>query len=237
MNTRFIYMADVFCPWCYGFGPIMKRIAQENPEIPVNVVGGNLVSRPITLADDLNANPDLVDFWKSVEKTVGRPLTGAINAALERKAIRIYSPGADEILVTLREFAPGHELDQLLYLEDLFYLKGEDMFTQEALKEIAAQWKISAGKFDSALDSQVALDTTRRNLAEASELLGEAGSYPSLFLVKGEDVYSVSQGFVHYETVASRLSGIMNDSGAEPVAHLGCSFAENCTVGGGTTKN
>lgn len=231
MNTRFIYMADVFCPWCYGFGPVMKRISQENPQIPVSVVGGNLISRPMTLAEDLAANPDLVDFWKSVEKTVGRPLTGAINAALAGKPLRLYSPGADEILVALREFAPGHELDQLLYLEDLFYLKGVDMFTQEALAQIAARWKIPAGQFDSALDSQAALEATSRNLAEAVELLGEAGSYPSLFLVKDSDVYVVSRGFVQYETAASRLSDILRGLNAEPIAHLGCSYAENCTAG------
>lgn len=230
-------MADIFCPWCYGFGPVMKRIARENPEIPVSVVGGNLISRPMTLADDMAANPGLVDFWRSVEKTVGRPLTGAIDAALAGKAIRMYSPGADEILVTLRNFAPGHELDQLLFLEDMFYLHGEDMFAQEGLDRIASQWKIPAGKFERALDSKGALEATRRNLAEASELLGEAGSYPSLFFAKGDEVYAVSQGFVHYETVASRLSSVMKGSGVEPVSHLGCSHAENCTLGGNVTKD
>lgn len=231
IDTRFIYMADVFCPWCYGFGPIMKRISKENPGIPVNVVGGNLISRPMTLAQDMAANPGLIDFWRSVEKTVGRPLTGAIKAALAGKEIRMYSPGADELLVTLRSFAPGHELDQLLYLEDLFYLKGEDMFSQGCLDEMAAHWKIPAGKFEGALDSDAALEATKRNLAEAARLLGEVGSYPSLFLVKGEAAYVVSQGFVHYEAVASRLAKVLESRDAEPIAHLGCSFAGDCSAG------
>lgn len=232
MNTRLIYMADVFCPWCYGFGPIMKRIAQENPAIPVSVVGGNLISRPMTLAEDRAANPGLVDFWRQVEKTVNRPLTGAINAALTGRKVRMYSPGADEILVALREFAPGHELEQLLYLEDLFYLKGADMFTQEVLDEIADNWKIPHGRFESALDSEAALNATKRNLAEASQLLGEEGSYPSLFLVKGDDAYAISRGYVRYETVSARLKSVMNDPDAEPIAHLGCSFSGTCTAGG-----
>lgn len=236
MSRRFIYMADVFCPWCYGFGPVMKRISLENPDIPVSVVGGDLISRPMTLADDLAANPGLIDFWRSVEKTVGRPLTGAINAALTGKDVHMYSPGADEILVTLRTLVPGQELDQLLYLEDLFYLKGEDMFSQESLDQTAAHWKIPAAKFEGALDSKAAEEATRKNLAEASELLGEAGSYPSLFLVKEDDVYAVCQGFVRYETASARLASVMNNRDSEPVAHIGCSFAGDCTSGEKTDR-
>ena len=230
-GTHFIYLADVFCPWCYGFGPVMKRLAAEYPEIPVRVVGGNLISRPMTLAEDMAANPGLVDFWRSVEKTVGRPLTGAIEAALEGREVRMYSPGADEILVTLNRLAPGHELDQLLYLEDLFYLRGVDMFAPQALAATAAHWGIPAEKLENALDTEAALAATRRNLAEASRLLGEVGSYPSIFLAREDDIYAVSRGFVRYETAASLLADAMNDMRIEPARHQGCSYAEDCSTG------
>ena len=235
-GTHFIYLADVFCPWCYGFGPIMKKLAAEHPEIPVRVVGGNLISQPMTLAEDMAANPGLVEFWRSVEKTVGRPLTGAIEAAQEGWEVRMYSPGADEILVTLKRLAPGQELDQLLYLEDLFYLKGVDMFAPEALEETAAHWGIPAAKLENALDTEAALAATRRNLADAERLLGEVGSYPSIFLAKGNDIYAVSRGFVRYETVASLLADAMSDMHIEPAAHEGCSFAEDCTAGKGRKR-
>ena len=232
-DTRFIYLADIFCPWCYGFGPVMKRLAAENPGMPVEVVGGNLISRPMTLAEDLAANPGLVDFWRKVEKTVGRPLTGAIEAALAGREVRMYSPGADEILVTLNRLAPGHELDQLLDLEDLFYLKGADMFAGETLAGIAARWGIPPAKLEGALDTEAAMAATRRNLTEAEALLGEVGSYPSVFVARGDTVYAVSRGFVRYETVASLLRDALNDLGVAPAGHEGCSFAEECSTGGG----
>lgn len=235
-GTHFIYLADIFCPWCYGFGPIMKKLAEEHPDIPVRVVGGNLISQPMTLAQDMAANPGLVEFWHSVEKTVGRPLTGAIGAAQEGREVRMYSPGADEILVTLNRMAPGHELDQLLYLEDLFYLRGVDMFAPEALEDIAAHWGIPAARLENALDTEAALAATRRNLAEASRLLGEVGSYPSVFLAKENDIYAVSRGFVRYETVASRLADVMRDMDIEPGEHEGCSFAEDCSAGKGRKR-
>lgn len=230
-DTHFIYLADIFCPWCYGFGPVMKRIASEHPELPVKVVGGNLIPRPMTLAEDQAANPGLVDFWRSVEKTVGRPLTGAIEAALSGREVCMYSPGADEILVTLNRLAPGHGLDQLLDLEDMFYLKGVDIFSADSLAGIAARWNIPPEKLAGVLDTEGALAATQRNLAEAGRLLGEVGSYPSIFLAQRDKLLAVSRGYVRYETVASLLEDALNDMDIAPANHEGCSFAEDCTAG------
>ena len=69
-STLFVYIADVYCPWCHAFAPIMKRIVAENPEIPVLVLGGNLISQPTTLADDVAASNDLVGFWEDVKSHV-----------------------------------------------------------------------------------------------------------------------------------------------------------------------
>ncbi|MBD5539480.1 MAG: hypothetical protein HDQ94_05745, partial [Desulfovibrio sp.] len=113
----------------------------------------------------------------------------------------------------------------------LFYLKGVDMFAPEALAGIAAHWGIPAEQLEAALDTEAALAATRRNLAEAEQLLGEVGSYPSIFLAKGNDIYAVSRGFVRYETVASLLADAMRDLHIEPAAHEGCSFAGDCSAG------
>lgn len=230
-DTHFIYVADVFCPWCYAFGPIMKRVSDEHPDWPVQVVGGNLISQPMTLAQDYASNPGLVQFWHEVEQTTGRDLSGAIQAAEQGRQVRMYSPGADEILVTLRAFAPGHELDQLLELEDLFYGQGRDMFADDALAEIAAHWKIPASKFESALDQPAALKATEQNLAEAAQLMGEIGSYPSVLLAHGGRIDAVSRGYVHYETVAARLEGAIKDLEIPASEHKGCSRQGGCTTG------
>ena len=35
--SHFLYLSDVFCPWCYGFAPVMQRLAAEHPDLPVRV--------------------------------------------------------------------------------------------------------------------------------------------------------------------------------------------------------
>lgn len=229
-STYFIYIADGFCPWCYAFAPVMKRLAEENPDIPVKVVGGNLISRPMTLAEDAVQSPGLADFWREVERTSGRSLAGAINALETGRDVRLYSPGADEILAVLKKMAPGHGLEQLFELEDMFYGQGRDMFTADALSEIATRWKIDPEHFEAALDQPAALAATERNLQMASELMGEIGSYPSVLLARGDRYDAVSRGYVHYGTVSARLADAMRDLGVPLEKSHFCSLHNGCSL-------
>ncbi len=210
-----IYIADVYCPWCYGFAPIMRRLAAMHPELPVKVIGGNLISQPVKLAEDAASQPGLTDFWRQVEHKTGRSLEGAIKAVETGADVRLYSPGADEILVALDELAPGHELEQIIELEDMFYEQGLDLFTDESLGKIAARWKINPSALNRVLDEQATLQATEQRLQEASELLGEVTSYPTIILVNNGQYARVSSGYVHYETVLARLNDVMKELGVE----------------------
>lgn len=228
---RFIYVADVYCPWCFGFAPIMQRLAGEHPEFSVRVIGGNLISRPLTLEEDVRRQPGIVEFWRDVERVTGRSLAGAIRAVENNEPMRLYSPGADELLAVLRAFAPGHELEQLFMLEEMAYTGGKDLFTPESIGGMAEEWNIPVKEFERALDEPAALRATEKNLARASELMGEITSYPSLLLERGDRMDVVSRGFVHYETAAARLDWAMRDLDLAPHEHSGCSLQGGCTLG------
>lgn len=230
-SAKMVYIADVFCPWCFSFAPIMKRIAAENPRLPVKVYGGNLVSRPITLQEDVQNSPGLVDFWHQVEQVSGRSLAGAIQAVETGKDVLLYSPGADEILAVLDEAAPGHELEQFFMLEDLFYGEGQNLFAEETIARIAKTWNLDPAKFERALNQPAALKATEKNLQQASAVMGEITTYPSLFLVYNGKIQAVSRGFVPYETVDGRLKSSMRALGLDTSATYNCSNSGACTLG------
>lgn len=232
-NAKIIYVADIFCPWCFAFAPVIKKLSCEYSQFSVTVIGGNLISRPITLAQDIQKNPDLIEFWHEVEHASGRSLSGAINAAGSNTEILLYSPGADEIFTTLKTFKPDNELEQFLYLEELFYGQGKNLFSHDTLNEIAVYWNIDRTLFDAALDQHKTLKATNENLIKAQELMGEITSYPSVLLAKPNKIYAVSRGFVHYETVESRLISAMKDLDIAYEKHKSglCSTQNGCTSG------
>lgn len=230
-EASFVYIADVFCPWCYGFGPIMKRLTDEHPEFPITVIGGNLMSHPIDLQEYARQDPGLAEFWKQVQATTGRNLGGALAALENGKRIRMYSPGADLILMALREKAPGQELEQMLLLEDMFYGQGEDLFSDAAVDQIARRWNVDAQALMDSVNTPANEEATEKALEKAAELMGEITAYPSVLLVRGQKVEAVSRGYVHYETVAKRLEDAMQDLGVDAGPGEYCSWHGNCAFG------
>ncbi|MBQ8172584.1 MAG: hypothetical protein IJ034_01410, partial [Mailhella sp.] len=57
----FIYITDVFCPWCFGFAPVMKKLAEEY-RFPVRVLGGELVDEPTQTSK--MGTPTLLAFFQ-----------------------------------------------------------------------------------------------------------------------------------------------------------------------------
>ena len=112
----------------------------------------------------------------------------------------------------------------------MFYGQGRDMFTDEALSEIAARWHIDPKRFESALDQPAAMAATEQNLAMAAELMGEIGSYPSVLLARGGRYDAVSRGYVRYETVAARLADAMRDLGIPLEESHFCSLHNGCSL-------
>lgn len=228
--ARFIYIADVYCPWCYSFGPIMKRLSGEHPEFPVTAYGGNLMSEDTDLMRVAAQDPGLAQFWTEVEHTSGRSLAGALTALEEGRAVRIYSPGADMILQALKTLAPGHDLEQLLLLEDMFYARGADLFSLPALEQMAGHWNLDTNRLVKLINSTENQEATERAYEETRELMNGIDSYPTLLLARGNHIDAVSRGYVHYETVAQRLEDAMRDLGVETAhdeyctSHGGCSF-------------
>ena len=49
--SRYLYISDVYCPWCYAFGRILDELLAEHP-LPVRVLAGELVEEPQARTSD-----------------------------------------------------------------------------------------------------------------------------------------------------------------------------------------
>lgn len=140
-----LYITDVFCPWCYGFAPVMARLAAEHPELPVRVLGGNLVDEPCSLTTMLEEHPSLHAFFTRLQETTGQP-TERFRNLLEQAAagtgpdLRMHSPAMNLPLAALRRLAPGHELEQMEAFQLAFYGQGRDVMDPAECAAIAARW-------------------------------------------------------------------------------------------------
>lgn len=155
-----LYLTDVFCPWCYGFAPVMRRLAAEHPELPVRVLGGNLMDEPQTLTGMLEEYPTIREFFARLQETTGQS-TEHFRQALEQAVagtgpdLLMHSPAMNLPLAALRHLAPGHELEQMEAFQMAFYAQGRDVMAAGEQAAIAAAW-LPAGTPAEALTAAMA---------------------------------------------------------------------------------
>ncbi len=113
--SHFLYISDVFCPWCYGFAPVMQRISSEHPGYPVRVLSGDLVENPTTTGEMMRNHPTMREFFVRLAKTTGQAVGQDFLRRLEpgQGDLRMFSPDMAVPLAALKKLAPGHELEQM----------------------------------------------------------------------------------------------------------------------------
>ena len=87
--SHFLYISDVFCPWCYGFAPVMQRISSEHPGYPVRVLSGDLVENPTTTGEMMRNHPTMREFFVRLAKTTGQ--------AVGQDFLRRLEPGQGDL--------------------------------------------------------------------------------------------------------------------------------------------
>lgn len=229
--SNFLYLSDVFCPWCYGFGPVMRRVAAEHPTWPVRVLGGGLMDEPSTLADMVEEMPHIREFFVRLADTTGQPVGDSFLSRLEpgQGYIRMYSPAVAVPLAALKTLAPGHALDQIEAFQSAFYGQGRDVLALDTQRELAAAWGVSAADFDRALADPAIQGQAQREMDEAAAIMGEFTLYPTLYLETGDGCrHLLARGFVPYEDVAAKLAAVPAGEDLIPAMGKACRLDGHC---------
>jgi len=215
----FIYITDVFCPWCFGFAPVMKKLAEEY-RFPVRVLGGELVDEPTQTSK--MGTPTLLAFFQRLSDTTGRMLSPDFFNMLKPEGSVLMESRRSVLLTTaLKKLAPGHALEQVEAFQEAFYGEGRDVLDADVQADVASRWGVSASTLAAIQAQETVQKEAERELEEAEEILGDFVVYPSLF-VKTDDgvMHAVARGYAPYAEVKAKIEAALSCSGA------GCETAQ-----------
>lgn len=203
--THLLYISDVFCPWCYGFAPVMRRLAAEHPEWPVRVLCGSLVEEPTTLRRMAAEHPTLRAFFERLAATTGQAVGGRFLKRFEpgEEDVPLFSPEMATVLAAVKRLRPGRELETMEAFQTAFYRDGRNVLAPEGQAGIAG---VDPDALAHALSDPAVMAEAERESEEAIETLGDFVVYPTLWLADGGDRLLLSRGYSRYEAVASRLA-------------------------------
>lgn len=205
---NFLYLTDVFCPWCYGFGAVMKRLVAENPGLPVRVLGGGLLDEMSSVEDMASEIPNIRAFFARLASTTGQEVGENFLSLLEpgNGNVFMYSPGVALPLSALKILVPGQEREQVEAFQHAFYGEGRDVLSLPVQKELAVALGADPDEFGRLLTDKTVLTAAQAEMDEAAEIMGEFTLYPTLYLQRDSQRILLSRGYASYDEVAAKLA-------------------------------
>lgn len=209
--SRYLYITDVYCPWCYAFGLVFDKVLARYP-MPVSVLCGELVSPGYTIDDMVMEMPNIRAFFKRLQDTAGRGVGKAYLDLLEpgKGSMSMDSRAMSVPVAALRRLDPGKEREQIEALQKAFYQDGQDVLDPYVQAR-------ACGVDEEAL----ILECSRKEVQEQAEkdrqravdILGDFVIYPTLFLERdsGERVL-LARSFTDLGTVLTRLEMALEGS-------------------------
>ena len=222
-DIELIYVGDPMCSWCWGFAPVLDRIAAHYA-VPLRIVVGGLRPGPSAEVLDDRMRSFLAHHWEQVAERSGQPFD---HAGLDRDGWVYDTELPARAVVTMRRMAPHDTLAFFTRLQRAFYAEAIDITSPAAYEPLLDEFPVDPGPFLEQLVSDVSKQEAWRDFSEARRL-GVAG-FPTLLIRLGAEHLVITRGYLSWEQLEPALSGwVRQRFGPETAAPLFCDLDGAC---------
>lgn len=208
-----VYSYDAYCGWCYGFSPVMKKIAVEyKNDFFIDVLSGGMIlpdtPQPISVMA-----PYIRETCKTVEATTGIVFGNDYLWHVDHPEQSDWFPDSLKpaiALSVLKAKYPEKALDFASDIQYALHFEGRDLTDEEAYRHLMLRYGLDAACFYAAMKDPVFLEKARYDFALIKQL--QVSSFPTLLLQTSESkFYLVARGYTDFETLRSRLNDILKE--------------------------
>lgn len=208
-NITLVYVYDPLCGWCYGFKPVMRKLAERfKDQLRIRVVPGGL-------SIDENAQPiseghgyisDSLELIKiKTGAAFGKPFVKLVE---EGNYIYDSLPGC-KAQNTINQLAPDQSLAYAEALQSAFFMEGKNLNHPETFLTILANFPVDPSEFEAVYTSDEIEKITRDQFTWVRNNSAEA--FPSLLLEIGSETGLMSKGYRPYDTLESHLHHLIRN--------------------------
>lgn len=202
MSKHFLYVADPMCSWCWGFSPVIDKIADSfGAKAPVRVMVGGL--RPGTTHAMRGKDKDYIrDHWKHVQEASGQPFDFAF---FDQEGFVYDTEPACRAVVTARKLDEAKVLPFLARLHRAFYVENHNTADDGVLADIAGDFGFDRDEFFQTHTSPDMREETQGDFwfAQQSGITG----FPTLLAVEDQQATLVTAGYLPWDALEKPLAG------------------------------
>ncbi len=213
MTSTIIYCYDAYCGWCYGFSPVIKKIAEEyKDKLDIEVLSGGMMVGEEAMSIE-KIGPYIQTAYKRVEELsgikFGEDFLWHINNP-DKSDWVMNSEKAAIALCILKEYYPERQLEFATDLQYALNYEGRDLDDDEAYRHLLDKYNIQAEAFYSKLKAEEYKEMAHYEFALMKQL--QVNGFPTVFIQTGETKFvMVAKGFTVYEEVKKRIENVLQE--------------------------
>lgn len=204
-QPRLLCFFDAMCSWCYGFAPVMEKLASHfgNRLEYLTFTGGLRPFNREPVSDEMRDK--LLGVYKHIEEVTGQPFGGEL--MLDQDFIYDTEP-ASRAIVTMRHAQPGQDYSYYLTIQKAFYERGENITREDVLAGHASLFGVTAERFQELFHSEAIKQAVLNDFGVAKQF-GIEG-FPTLILHRTDGknpntLLLVGKGYAPAEDMIQRI--------------------------------
>ena len=213
MKPTLIYCYDAYCGWCYGFSPVIKKIAEDYRDtLDIEVLsGGMMIGEEVMPIEKIG--PYIQTAYKRVEELTGikfgEDFLWHINNP-DKSDWVMNSEKPAIALCILKEYYPERQLEFATDLQYALNYEGRDLDDDEAYRHLLDKYNIQSEAFYSKLKADEYKEMAYYEFALMKQL--QVNGYPTVLIQTDELKFVMAaRGFTDYETLKNRIDNILNE--------------------------
>ncbi len=208
-----IYCYDSYCGWCFGFSPVIKKIAEEySPQLDIEVLSGGMMIGENKMPIE-KIGPYIQGAYKRVEELTGIKFGDDFlwHTANPDKSDWIMNSEKPAIaLCILKEIYPERQLEFAGDLQYALNYEGRDLDDDEAYRHLLEKYTVSEEDFYTKLKSDEYKEKAYYEFALCKQL--NVDSYPQVLIqLHSNKFYLITKGFSTYEEVKKGIEKALTE--------------------------
>ncbi len=212
-KSTLIYCYDAYCGWCYGFSPVMKKIAAAYAgKVEIEILsGGMMVEENMVPIEKIG--PYIQTAYKKVEELSGIKFGDDFLWHVNHPELSDWVMNSEKPAIALCIFKEYYPERQLEFASDLQYalnFEGRDLADDEAYRHLVEKYSINEEAFYSKLKSEEYKEQAyyEFNLCKQLQVTG----FPAVLLQENDTKFHLlARGYTSYEDLSERIDTIIKE--------------------------
>ncbi|HEU4471261.1 MAG TPA: DsbA family protein [Flavisolibacter sp.] len=211
MLPTLYYCYDAYCGWCYGFSPVITRVAKEyEGKLAFDVLSGGMV---------LPQEPTHFGLMGKYIQTAYKRVEELTGVRFGQDFLwHVFNPDKTDwypdstmpaiALCIFKEYHPENAIGMAADLQHALNFEGRDLTDKEAYRHLLAKYNIPEEDFYTKLASEEYREKAYYEFALVKQL--KVSGFPCVLIqVNDSKFYLLASGYTPYDTIRERVDKVL----------------------------